>query len=235
MKKAVAYLGSITCALMLSHGAVADGHAKETKLESQEQKVGYSFGQMFGRRLSDNMPDIDINSFILGLRDVYGKKDAKMTEEEISKTIQAYQKEQQEKQMAARKELADKNLAAGQAYMKANAAKEGVKVTESGLQYKVIKEGQGESPKATDKVEVHYTGKLISGEVFDSSVQRGTPATFPVTGVIKGWIEALQLMKPGGKWELTIPAELAYGPNGTPRIGPNETLIFEVELLSIKK
>jgi FKBP-type peptidyl-prolyl cis-trans isomerase FklB len=105
--------------------------------------------------------------------------------------------------------------------------------TESGLQYKVIEPGSGESPAATDKVKVHYTGKLINGEVFDSSIQRGTPAEFFVNGVIPGWTEALQLMKPGAKWELFIPGDIAYGPRGNPPIGPNETLLFEVELLEI--
>jgi FKBP-type peptidyl-prolyl cis-trans isomerase FklB len=125
---------------------------------------------------------------------------------------------------------------AGEAFLAENAKKEGVKTTASGLQYKVIKSGTGESPKSTDTVKVHYHGTLIDGTVFDSSVQRGEPISFPVTGVIPGWVEALQLMKVGDKWQLFIPARLAYGERSpSPVIGPNSTLIFEVELLSIEK
>jgi FKBP-type peptidyl-prolyl cis-trans isomerase FklB len=125
---------------------------------------------------------------------------------------------------------------AGEAFLAENAKKEGVKTTASGLQYKVIKSGTGESPKPTDTVKVHYHGTLIDGTVFDSSVQRGEPISFPVTGVIPGWVEALQLMKVGDKWQLFIPAKLAYGARSpSPLIGPNSTLIFEVELLGIEK
>jgi FKBP-type peptidyl-prolyl cis-trans isomerase len=137
----------------------------------------------------------------------------------------------EEKQIAA----AEKNLKAGEAFLAANAKKEGVKTTASGLQYKVIKAGTGASPKPTDIVKVHYTGTLVDGTVFDSSVQRGEPATFPVNGVIPGWTEALQLMKVGDKWQLVIPSKLAYGEQGPRAIGPNSTLIFDVELLGIEK
>ena len=127
------------------------------------------------------------------------------------------------------------NLKAGEDFLAANAKKEGVKTTASGLQYKVIKSGSGPSPKPTDTVKVHYNGTLIDGTVFDSSIRRGSPATFPVNGVIPGWTEALQLMKVGDKWQLFIPAKLAYGEQGPGPIGPNATLIFDVELLGIEK
>ena len=160
-----------------------------------------------------------------------------MTPQAMQETMQRYQAYQQQEQRRIMEEQATANRAAGTEYLAQNANKPGVITTESGLQYRVIKKGEGASPKLDDTVEVHYTGRLIGGEVFDSSVERGQPVTFPVNGVIKGWVEALQLMKPGSKWELTIPSELAYGPGGTAngRIGPNATLIFEVELLDVKK
>src|SRR5881394_629143 len=140
-----------------------------------------------------------------------------------------------EKQIAASKEAAEKNKAEGEKFLEENKKKDGVKTTASGLQYKVLKEGSGPSPKETDTVVTNYRGTLIDGTEFDSSYKRNEPATFPVNRVIKGWTEALQLMKPGGKYKLFIPSNLAYGPGGAGGdIGPNATLIFEVELLSSK-
>ena len=131
-------------------------------------------------------------------------------------------------------EIADKNYKAGQDFLAENKKKDGVKTTKSGLQYKVVKSGEGKTPKASDKVVAHYEGRLISGKVFDSSIKRGSPATFPVNGVIKGWQEALQLMKEGDKWQVFIPSELAYGEKGVGRnIGPNEALIFDIELIKV--
>jgi FKBP-type peptidyl-prolyl cis-trans isomerase FklB len=141
------------------------------------------------------------------------------------------------KPKAARSDMSQQNLKAGQEFLAANAKKEGVKTTPSGLQYIVLKEGKGKKPGATDEVDVHYEGTLINGKVFDSSIERGQPATFPVNRVIKGWTEALQLMNEGSKWRVFIPTELAYGSRGTPPggpIGPNEALIFEIELLHVK-
>lgn len=240
MKKAlgphlIKCVGGFVCAWLLSNGAIAEHHeASSPQLETEAQKIGYSFGQMFGRRLSSTMSDIDVDAFVQGIRDVYGDKPSKLTEQEINASLQAYQAKQQKKQMEQQQELASENLTKGKAFLTENAGKDGVITTESGLQYKIVNQGTGSSPKLTDTVEVHYTGSLINGEVFDSSVQRGNSVSFPVNGVIPGWIEALQLMKPGGKWQLFIPADLAYGPTGNGRIGPNETLIFEVELLAIK-
>ena len=138
------------------------------------------------------------------------------------------------KPKGSRTEMAEQNAKAGEEFLAANAKKEGVKTTSSGLQYLVLKEGQGKKPGKTDKVEVHYHGTLINGKVFDSSVDRGEPITFGVTQVIPGWTEALQLMNEGSKWRVFIPSGLAYGPKGTGPIGPNEVLIFEIELLHVK-
>jgi len=142
----------------------------------------------------------------------------------------------QEKMQAEKGKLGAENIVKGKAFLEANSKKEGVKVTESGLQYRVLKEGDGAMPKNSDTIEAHYHGTLIDGTVFDSSYDRGTPASFPVNGVIKGWTEALQMMKTGSIWELVIPSELAYGANPRPggKIGPNEVLVFKVELLAIK-
>jgi len=145
----------------------------------------------------------------------------------------AYQQEMQSKASEQQQELAKKNLEAGQTFLAENADRDGIQTTESGLQYEIIEEGDGESPSAEDKVKVHYTGELISGEVFDSSRERGEPVTFGLNQVIPGWTEGLQLMTEGSRAKLYIPADLAYGPGGNQRIGPNETLIFDVELLEI--
>ncbi|MBK8970976.1 MAG: FKBP-type peptidyl-prolyl cis-trans isomerase [Hahellaceae bacterium] len=234
MKKSLVALG---IGLAMSLNVLAETKEPAAPSAPDMKDVGYSFGHTFGQRLKDSMPGLDMKSFMEGLEDVYGDKPSRLTEEQMAKVMQDYQVAMQAEQQAAMQKMADENREKGKTYLTENGKKTGVVTTESGLQYKVLNKGKGESPKATDTVEVHYTGSLISGEVFDSSVERGEPVTFPVNGVIKGWIEALQLMKPGDKWQLAIPSDLAYGPNGTPngRIGPNETLLFDVELLSIKK
>lgn len=158
-----------------------------------------------------------------------------MTIDEAKAEIQAYFTELEKKQRAQADELAKQNQAIGEAFLAENGKREGVLTLPSGLQYEVLTRGEGPKPEASDQVEVHYTGKLIDGTVFDSSVDRGMPATFGVTQVIPGWVEALQLMNAGSKWRLYIPSNLAYGPNGAPGspIGPNATLIFDVELLKV--
>jgi len=153
-----------------------------------------------------------------------------MSEQEVRDTMMAFEKDMQQKQA----ETAQKNVAEADKFLAANKTKEGVKSTESGLQYKVLKEGSGAQPKSSDTVTVNYRGTLIDGTEFDSSYKRGQPATFPVGGVIKGWTEALQLMKVGSKLQLFIPANLAYGEQGRPGIPPNSLLIFEVELMDVK-
>jgi FKBP-type peptidyl-prolyl cis-trans isomerase FklB len=178
----------------------------------------------------DNI-DLDEEAFMAAIRDMAAGKQPRLSKSEIQAVLQ---KVQQQRAAEAQK-TADENLRKGQEFLSANGKKAGVKTLPSGLQYKVIRAGTGKSPKATDTVKVDYRGTLINGTEFDSSYKRGQPATFPVNGVIKGWQEALQLMKEGAKWQIYVPAELAYGPRGAGgQIGPNETLIFDVELLQIK-
>ena len=184
---------------------------------------------------ASGISEINVQDFADGVAAVFYGSLPKMTYDEAKAEIQAYFAELEKKQRAAADELGRQNLEIGKKYLEENGKRVEVKTTASGLQYEVLKEGDGPMPKAEDQVEVHYTGKLIDGTVFDSSVDRGVPATFGVTQVIPGWVEALQMMKAGSKWRLFIPSNLAYGPNGAPGspIGPNATLIFDVELLKV--
>jgi len=208
---------------------------EKIQLKDTKDKVSYSIGLDIGSTFKKQKMDIDLDILGKGLKDgVSGAKPA-LSDDEMKQTMTAYSKEMTEKQMAANKEAATKNATAGEAFLAENKKKEGVKTTASGLQYKVLKEGTGPTPKATDSVTTNYRGTLIGGKEFDSSYKRGEPATFPVSGVIKGWTEALQLMKVGSKYQLFVPHTLAYGERGAGQdIGPNETLIFEVELLAVK-
>jgi FKBP-type peptidyl-prolyl cis-trans isomerase FklB len=192
-------------------------------------------GADIGKRLQSQSIDVDPDAFAQGMKDAFSGGKMLLTEQEIKEAITALQKELTEKQAERAKQLGEKNMKAGEAFLAENKKKEGVITLPSGLQYKVIKEGAGKTPKADDTVVTHYRGTLIDGTEFDSSYKRGEPATFPVKGVIPGWTEALQLMKEGSKWELFIPASLAYGDHGAGNaIGPNATLIFEIELISVK-
>ncbi|MDX1450990.1 MAG: FKBP-type peptidyl-prolyl cis-trans isomerase [Oleiphilaceae bacterium] len=204
-------------------------------LETQEQKVSYSFGVVFGKRMTVDLPELDMEAFVQGLGDAFNGKATLLTDEEVGQVLSQYQRDMQQEQMDKMREIAVKNKELGEAFLAENKNKEGVVTLASGLQYKVLEEGKGPQPGPNDKVTVHYTGSLINGEVFDSSVERGQPASFPLNGVIAGWTEALQLMPQGSKWRLFIPAELAYGSNGNRTIGPNETLLFDVELLDIER
>jgi FKBP-type peptidyl-prolyl cis-trans isomerase FkpA/FKBP-type peptidyl-prolyl cis-trans isomerase FklB len=202
---------------------VAEGPA----LESIEQRLSYGIAYGFGQRLKAEGIPLDVAAFAAGLGDAYDGKEALLTQEEIGQELQAYQ---EERATAA----ADENTAAGDAFRTANATTEGVTTTESGLQYKVLQEGEGPRPAAEDTVEVHYRGTLIDGTEFDSSYARGSTVSFGLNQVIPGWTEGLQLMPVGSKYQFVIPPELAYGPAGAgPQIGPNSTLVFEVELVSI--
>ncbi|MDE6287172.1 MAG: FKBP-type peptidyl-prolyl cis-trans isomerase, partial [Muribaculaceae bacterium] len=176
---------------------------------------------------------IDVESFTDGVAAVMYGSQPKMTYDEAKATIQEYFKQLEAKQQAEAQVMSEANAKAGRDFLEANGKREEVKVTPSGLQYEVLKEGDGATPDATDRVVVHYTGKLIDGTVFDSSEERGEPATFGVTQVIPGWVEALQMMKAGSQWRLFIPSNLAYGAQGVPGIGPNQTLIFDVTLLEV--
>ncbi|WP_303290258.1 FKBP-type peptidyl-prolyl cis-trans isomerase [Marinobacter sp. SS5-14b] len=208
---------------------------QDPSLETTSEKVSYGMGLVMGERMSNDLPDLHMQQFIQGFEHGQsGEEDAKrLSREEIQTALVAYQKDMQAQQEQQYEELAQKNLEAGEAFLAENAKRNGVETTESGLQYEVIEEGSGEKPTASDRVRVHYTGELINGEVFDSSRDRGEPTTFGVGQVIPGWIEGLQLMSEGARYKLYIPADLAYGPTGNQAIAPNETLIFDVELLKI--
>lgn len=199
-------------------------------------RISYALGLSMGNNFrASGISEINVQDFADGVAAVFYGSQPKMTYDEAKAEIQAYFAELEKKQRAAADELGRQNLEIGKKYLEENSKRVEVKTTASGLQYEVLKEGDGPMPKAEDQVEVHYTGKLIDGTVFDSSVDRGVPATFGVTQVIPGWVEALQMMKAGSKWRLFIPSNLAYGPNGAPGspIGPNATLIFDVELLKV--
>ena len=205
-------------------------------LETLDQRLSYIMGSNLAMQFKRDDVKFDNDAFALAFEEVMADKKHSLSDAEKSKSIQEIQKRIAEVREKKAAEKAEANIKIGKDYLEANAKKEGVVVTKSGLQYKEVKKGEGEIPTAGDKVKVHYKGTLIDGTEFDSSYKRGTPATFPVTGVIKGWIEALQLMNVGDKFELTIPSELAYGTRGSgAKIGPGATLLFDVELLEIVK
>ena len=215
---------------LLSLAGSVFGQDKSTPLKDSKDKVSYSIGLNIGFNLKKQNVSINPDTFVLGLKDALAGK-PQMTDEQVKETMTAFEKEMIDKQKAA----GVKNGADGEKFLAENKKKEGVKATASGLQYKVVKEGTGAQPKEKDTVMANYRGTLIDGTEFDSSYTRGQPATFPVSGVIKGWTEALQMMKVGSKYQLFIPAKLAYGERAIgPDIGPNSTLIFEVELLDVK-
>jgi FKBP-type peptidyl-prolyl cis-trans isomerase FklB len=225
----------VTIVLGVMLAATGVYSADEMALKTQKDKVSYSMGLNLGNSLMKQPFEIDIDIFMKGFTDAVKKRKPLMTDQEMRETEMAFQKEMGEKQAQMMKIAGEKNKKEGETFLAENKKKEGVKVLPSGLQYKVIKEGTGSVPKATDTVTVNYQGTLIDGTEFDSSYKRGQPATFQVNGVIKGWTEALQLMKAGSKWQLFVPSDLAYGDRGAgPQIGPNAVLIFEVELLSVK-
>jgi FKBP-type peptidyl-prolyl cis-trans isomerase FklB len=215
----------------------AGGQAAEPEeLPDQMSKVSYGIGMNLGRQWRQQEVPINVDLLVKGLRDALAGQPTLMTEEEMQTTLMSYQTQHRARMEEKRKQQGQENLAAGEKFLAENKTKPGVVTLPSGLQYKILSEGQGDSPTAQDQVTVNYKGTLIDGTEFDSSYKRGTPATFGVGGVIKGWTEALQLMKPGAKWELYIPAALGYGERGSgPLIAPNSTLIFEVELISVKK
>ncbi|MCM2973556.1 FKBP-type peptidyl-prolyl cis-trans isomerase [Larsenimonas suaedae] len=205
--------------------------AADTALDNDQAKLSYSVGVTLSRSLKQDMDKIDIDALTQGIRDVYADKDLKMDDEAITKTLTDYQKAQIAEQQAEAKKEAAANKKAGESFLAENAKKDGVKTLDSGLQYKVLKEGDGPQPGPNDTVSVDYEGTLIDGTVFDSSYKRGEPVSFQVKQVIKGWQEALQKMHEGGTWMVYVPADLAYGTAGTGgAIGPNQTLIFKVEL-----
>jgi FKBP-type peptidyl-prolyl cis-trans isomerase FklB len=204
-------------------------------LTTQKDKLSYSIGADIGKRLKTDQLDVDPAVISRGLRDAFAGAKLALTDEQIKATFAQLQSEMQAKRVAEAKAMSDKNKSTGDAFQAANKSKDGVVTLPSGLQYKILTPGTGPKPSANDTVVCNYRGTLVDGTEFDSSYKRGQPATFPVSGVIKGWTEALQLMPVGSKWQLVIPPGLAYGERGAgQQIGPDATLVFEVELMSIQ-
>jgi len=210
---------------------MSESTISENNYETIEQRVSYGVGRQLGDQLRNNpFQDFDITAVQAGIADALANADSKVSDEDLNAAFSVISKKLQEQEQAIAKEKS----AEGEAFLAENAKRDEVSVTESGLQYEVITTGEGEKPSATSTVSVHYHGTFANGDVFDSSVDRGQPAEFPVGGVIAGWTEALQLMTEGSKWKLTIPYGLAYGEQGSQgAIPPYSTLVFEVELLSI--
>ena len=224
--------------LMLFPAAQLSAQEAQEKagLETQKERLSYGIGVNMGKSLKSLEVELDLELVIQALRDAYSDSQLLMSEEEILNVLTAYQKLRLEKQEEETRLLAEKNKREGDAFLAENRTKEGVVTLASGLQYKIIKAGEGNKPKDGDMIRVHYRGTLIDGTEFDSSLKREKPALFRLGSVIPGWTEALKLMPVGSKWQLFVPPDLAYGSRGTGRtIGPNATLIFEVELLAIEQ
>jgi len=217
-------------ATALSLVFTVSGQEKPPQLKDTKDKASYSIGLDVGFTLKRQSFDLNTDAFSAGFKDAMTGRKPLLTEQEVKDTMTVFEKEVQQKQQA----MTQKNAAEGEKFLAENKTKEGVKTTASGLQYKALKEGSGPQPKATDTVTVNYRGTLVDGTEFDSSYKRGQPATFPLNNVIKGWTEGLQLMKVGSKYQLFIPASLAYGDPGRPGIPASSTLIFEVELMDVK-
>lgn len=228
MKQLFYFWGSILLASAVTMNAVA----ADAKFTTEKERLSYAIGVQIGGSLKQQgFTDIDAAALGEAIADVLNGSKPQVSVEDMQEAIKSFQK----KKLAEREAQGKAAKEAGDKFRAENKKKKGVKVTKSGIQYEVLKAGNGKKPKPTDTVTVDYTGKLIDGKVFDSSVERGTPATFPLDGVIKGWTEILPMMKVGSKWRVVIPPELAYGAHGAGgAIGPNETLIFDIELKAIK-
>lgn len=232
MKKIMSVL---TVATMIWLSACGQEQQK-TELKTDAEKVSYVLGQNVGGSVKQFQSEFDLPSFVQGLRDTLDGKKMLLTSEEAEKVMQEFSMRRQQEFKKKTTELGEKNLTDGMAFLEQNKSKEGVVATASGLQYEVLNTGSGPKPKASDRVSVHYLGTLIDGTEFDSSYKRGEPATFVLNEVIPGWTEGVQLMNVGSKYKFYIPAELGYGERGAGNaIGPNCALIFEVELVDIKK
>lgn len=212
--------------------AGCDAQTAEVELKTPAQKASYGIGLNMGKSLSqEGLDDLDSKAVAMGIEDAIGKKEQKLKDEELAEAFSFLQKRSEERMAKLNEESAQ----AGKKFLEDNGKKEGVQTTGSGLQYEIVKKAEGAQPKATDVVTVHYEGKLIDGTVFDSSIQRGSPIDLPVSGVIPGWVEGLQLMHVGEKYKLYIPSELAYGAQSpSPAIPANAVLVFDLELLAIK-
>ncbi len=222
--------------MVVAPGMVWGEDKQVTELKTFKEKLGYIMGFSVGGDLKQVQEEIEFTSFVKGITDAFEGNKALLTESEIAVVQQQFAQKMQILQEQSLTKMREENKVAGEKYLELNKAKKGVIVTASGLQYEVLKKGNGEMPKASDRVKVDYTGQLIDGTEFDSSIKRGEPVVFGVDQVIPGWSEALQLMNVGSKYRLVIPSALAYGENGRPRtIEPNSTLVFEVVLHSIEK
>lgn len=224
---------AITLVASMASAAVTNAVAVASPFKSDLEKASYCVGMSIAHNWKRQGVEFDSDAVSRGLKDGLADKTL-VTEQEARETLSAYQQVIRAKLEEKRKADAEKNRVAGDKFLAENKGKPGVVTLPSGLQYKILTDGKGESPQAADTVTVHYRGTLIDGTEFDSSYKRGEPATFPVSGVIRGWTEALQLMKPGAKWQLFIPSGLAYGENAPPNIGPNSMLLFDVELISVQ-
>jgi FKBP-type peptidyl-prolyl cis-trans isomerase FklB len=227
MKLKQLMLPAVVVAMMAASCNAQDKKKSDASMKNEKDSISYGLGVSIGNNFkTSNLDSIDVDLLAKGMRDVFAGKPA-ITQEEADKAINAFM-------MKREKVKGEENIAKGNAFLEQNKKKPGVITTPSGLQYSVIKEGTGAKPTLNDKITAHYHGTLIDGTVFDSSVDRGQPASFPVSGVIPGWTEALQMMSVGSKWKLVIPSNLAYGERGAGgKIAPNSVLVFEVELLSI--
>jgi FKBP-type peptidyl-prolyl cis-trans isomerase FklB len=243
MKKSIGILLSISFCMASGEILAQKGKKSETKTaatdaapKSKKDRLSYAIAGNIAMQFSSQKIEINPDLFAKAFLEIYKGGKPAMSQDEIMTTLKDFENEMKEKMQSEMQNSSAPNKMAGKKFLEENKKKPGVTELPSGLQYEVIKEGNGASPTASSTVTTHYTGTLIDGTVFDSSVERGQPAQFPVNGVIKGWTEALQLMKPGAKWKLYIPSDLAYGDGGSPpKIQPGATLIFEVELISVDK
>lgn len=215
---------------------IGTAHAAPISLESpQKDQLGYSYGYLMGKGSAETLKDLNIETFIQGLQEAVNGKAPSLTDEDMAKVLNQYKKRLEAKQLVEFQELAQKNDQAGKSFLAENAKKSDISTTKSGLQYQVLQQGTGKSPKATSTVKVNYEGRLLDGTVFDSSIARNHPVDFKLNQVIAGWTEGVQTMKEGGKSRFFIPSTLAYGEVGAgDAIGPNSTLIFDIELLEVK-
>ncbi len=233
MSKTLSWMAFLGVALMASHASAEQAKALKTQKEKISYAVGADVGNNFKRLGVDT--DVDVEVLLRGLRDAITGKKLLMSDKELGTTLITYQAELKKKRAKTMESLAESNKKKGDAFLAENKKKKGVVTLPSGLQYKILKAGTGKKPTAKDSVEVNYRGTLINGTEFDSSARIGQPAVFALSKIIPGWREALQLMPVGSKWQIFIPSKLAYGDKGAgTEIGPNETIIFEVELLSIQ-
>lgn len=232
-------LSATLLALGLSAGSAAlaqDPAAPPAPAMPEVKAADYSYalGTQIAMQFKSQGIELDAEAFTSGLKDTLSESGSKLSDEELRNTMMAFQAQAQKKFQEKMEKQGGENLAAGKTFQDENAKRKEVTTTATGLQYEVLKAAEGDKPGPTDTVKVHYTGTLIDGTVFDSSEERGEPIEFPLNRVIKGWTEGVQLMNIGSRYRFVIPSDLAYGPQGPPAIGPNATLVFEVELLEIK-